>query len=104
MNSLTGPGPEDTFRHLSQVREPEELERRECGVNVKAIPLQAAMGPFALTRYTQKTLLPIHERPVIDYAWAPSGVQAFRTSPSSPTASLVKRPARAPAVASASTT
>ena len=39
-------------------------------MNVKAILVAGGHGsrlsPF--TRYTQKTLLPIHERPVIDYA------------------------------------
>ena len=39
-------------------------------MNVKAILVAGGHGsrlaPF--TKYTQKTLLPIHERPVIDYA------------------------------------
>ncbi len=53
---------------------------------------RARQSPCALHRYTQKTLLPLHERPVIDYALAPSDGLAFKTSRSWPTSSSGKSP------------
>ncbi|GIS44781.1 MAG: hypothetical protein Ct9H90mP16_18510 [Candidatus Poseidoniales archaeon] len=61
---------------------------------MKAILVAGGHGSrlYPFTRYTHKTLLPLHRRPVIDYALATIRRSESRTLPSSEIDSLDKSP------------